>query len=86
MSHISCKVKHCIQNIISQKQTFVLLCKQLCHNIIFLDISYTQSYSKPNALLSFSMYISVKDRQRDVDKIDGKHESKIATKLFIFLM
>jgi len=68
MSHISCKVKHCIQNIISQKQTFVLLCKQLCHNIIFLDISYTQSYSKPKALLSFSMYVYICKRLKVIGK------------------
>jgi len=28
----------------SQKQTFVIRCKHLCHNILFLDISYTHSY------------------------------------------
>ncbi len=46
MPHISCKMKHCIQNITnkSQKQTFILYCKHLCHNIIFLDISYTQLF------------------------------------------
>ncbi len=45
-AHISCQMKHCIQNITntSQKQTFVLCCKHLCHNIIFMDISYTQLF------------------------------------------
>ncbi len=43
--HIFCKMTHCIQNITnaSQKQTFVLHCKHFCHNIIFLDISYTHT-------------------------------------------
>ncbi len=52
--HISCKTKHCVQNITntSQKQTFVLRCNHLCHNIIFLDKSYAHSYSKPKAVLS----------------------------------
>ncbi len=54
MPHISCKMKHCFHNITSQKQTFALSCKHLCHNIIFLDISYSHSYSKPKALLSWA--------------------------------
>jgi len=71
MPHISCKMKHCIQNITntSQKQTFVLCCKHLCLNILFLDISYTHSFSKPNALLSWAFLYKIESNwQRDVEK------------------
>ncbi len=90
MPHISCKMKHWIQNITntSQKKTFVLGCQHLCHNIIFLDISYTHSYSKPKALLSWALctflYKIESNWQRYVEKFTVNTKARLKSNFFFF--
>jgi len=87
MPHISCKMKHCIQNIsnTSQKQTFVLRCKHLCHNIYFW-ISHIHSYSKPKALLSWApfLYMTESNWQRVVEKFTVNTKARQKRELCVF--
>ncbi len=91
MSHITCKMKHCIQNITntSQKQTFVLRCKHLCHNAIFLDILYHIDTVIQNLKLFFHELICTflhkieSNWQRDVEKITVNMKARLKPNFFL---
>ena len=76
-THKSKNCTHKMQNALHILQTFVLCCIHLYHNITFLDISYTHSYSTLKTLLSWApLYISVLAQMLKYSWLTRKQDQK----------